>query len=101
MAKPASKVKALVMMSVAPGQAYNVVVNLKQWGRKALGNKAQAYVTAAWVVTGEYDVVASVEAASNGALLNLVSQIVSGSQRTHGKISSTHTMLTEDGPWED
>ena len=101
MANPANMVKAMVLMSVAPGQAFNVVTSLKEWGKAALGNQAQAYVTAAWVVTGEYDVVASIEAASNSALLNLVSQIVSGSQGGNGQITSTRTMLTEDGPWED
>ena len=107
MAKSAQKpVTAFVVMDAAPGEAHNVVKYLQKYAKKGDGPQKGAYVKAAWVVSGDHDVVAMTEADTNSELLQMVTTIVRGSGNKKrgdncscGTITGTTTMFSADGMW--
>jgi len=101
-AKPYWKpVTAFVVLDVAPGEAHNAKRYLHRWAKKSRGPQKTAYVRGAWVVTGDHDVIAMLEADTNKQLLNLVTAIVRGSKHPTGRIVGSNTMVADDSPWGD
>jgi uncharacterized protein with GYD domain len=101
-AKPNRKAAtAFILMDAAPGEAHNLVMNYLKSFDQAHSPVKGASVRAAWVIAGEHDAIAKVEADSNSDLLSLVTKIVQGSHKSPGTITKTVTMFAEDGPWID
>ena len=98
MAKSAKPVTAFVMMTIAPGESHNVVKSLKRWTAKKQGQSG-AYVKGAWVVTGDHDAIAMVEADTNEQLLQLITDMTRGLRQSPGPILSTRTAIAADGLW--
>lgn len=93
-------VTAFVMMKVAPGRAQETAAYLKDWAEASTKRqKSSAYLKGAWVVTGNYDVVAMAEADTNRDLLQLVTDLVNGTHHSSTTIISTTTMIAEDSFW--
>ena len=94
---PKAPVTAFVLMKIAAGEAQHTIQSLKSWSTPQGGSSA--HVKGAWVIAGEYDGIAMLEANNNKDLLQLVTNIVGGSHHSATVIISTVTMFAEDSFW--
>ena len=87
---PKPPVTAFVMMKVKPGHAHKALQQLEKM-YKGKG------ITEAYVITGEYDIVAKVEVKTTEKLLKLVDRLAKHSSPQ--LITSTHTSVASDHVW--
>lgn len=93
-------VTAFVMFDISPGEAHDVVKKLKKWRKKRGDYQKGSYVKGAWVVTGDHDAIAHIEADTNEQLMQLVRDIAKGGpHHSPGSILGTQTYVAANGLW--
>jgi DNA-binding Lrp family transcriptional regulator len=97
-AKSEKAVKAFILMNVDPKVGYDEIgTNLEKF-RKGAPGMSHAYIKDLYVITGEYDLIAEVDADSNEHLLRLVTTIV----KPHSPqvVTRTTTAVAANSIWK-
>ena len=97
MDNPKLEVTAFVMMKVEPGHAKEALIQLEQKYKGKWKGPGKG-ITEAYVITGEYDIVAKVEVHTNSELLDLVDSLAKHSSPQ--LITKTQTSVASDHVWK-